>query len=61
MLKWFKAFIEWLESESGAELYTLTELHSKMVEFFDGGDYYTIKRLKQKLQDVLKRYVQIFS
>lgn len=27
MMKWFKVLIEWLESEAGAELYTLTELH----------------------------------
>ncbi len=33
MLQWFKMLIQWLESESGAELYTLTELHDKMVEF----------------------------
>lgn len=57
MLKWFKALIEWLESESGAELYTLTELHSKMVEFSDGGDVYTIKRLKQKLQEHYKEHI----
>ena len=57
MLKWFKALIEWLESESGAELYTLTELHSKMVEFSDGGDVYTIKRLKQQLQEHYKEHI----
>ena len=57
MLKWFKALIEWLESESGAELYTLTELHSKMVEFSDGGDVYTIKRFKQKLQEHYKEHI----
>ena len=50
MLKWFNILVEWLESESGAELYTITELHSKMIEFSDGADVYTIKRLKQKLQ-----------
>ena len=59
MLKWFKVLIEWLESESGAELYTLTELHSKMVEFADGdGDgVYTIKRMKQKLQEHYKEHI----
>ena len=46
-----------VESESGAELYTLTELHSKMVEFSDGGDVYTIKRLKQKLQEHYKEHI----
>ena len=48
MLQWFKLLILWLQSESGAELYTLTELHSKMIEFSDGSGVYTIKRLKQK-------------
>lgn len=51
MLKWFNLLIEWLESESGAELYTLTEMHAKMVEFSDGADVYSIKRLKQKLKE----------
>ena len=57
MLKWFKVLIEWLESESGAELYTLTELHSKMVKFSDGNDAYTMKRLKQKLQEHNKELI----
>lgn len=57
MLKWFKVLVEWLESESGAELYTLTELHSKMVEFSNGDDVYTIKRLKQKLQEHYKEHI----
>jgi len=52
-----QSFIEWLESESGAELYTLTELRSKMVEFSDGDDIYTIKRSKQKLQEHNKVHI----
>ena len=56
-LKWFKALVEWLESESGAELYTLTKLYSKMVEFSNGDDVYTIKRLKQKLQEHYKEHI----
>ena len=47
MLQWFELLIQWLESESGAELYTLTELHSKMTELSDGSGVYTIKRMKQ--------------
>ena len=35
MLKCFNIFVEWLESECGAELYTFAELHSKMVELSD--------------------------
>ena len=43
--------------ESDAELYTLTELHSKMVEFSNGDDVYTIKRLKKKLQVHYKEHI----
>ena len=57
MLKWFKVLVEWLESESGAKLYTLTELHFKMVEYFNGDDVYTIKRLKQTLQEHYKEHI----
>jgi hypothetical protein len=38
LMHWFGLLISWLESESGAELYTLSELHSKMVELSDGSD-----------------------
>ena len=57
MLKWFNILVEWLESESGAELYTITELHSRMIEFSDGADVYTIKRLKQKLQELYQEHI----
>ena len=57
MLQWFKLLIQWLESESGAELYTLTELHSKMTELSDGSGVYTIKRMKQKLQEHYKEHI----
>ena len=40
---------QWLESEAGAESYTLTELH-EMKEISDNSEVYTVKRLKQKLQ-----------
>ena len=33
MMHWFNLLIMWFESESGAELYTLSELHSKMADF----------------------------
>ena len=49
--------ILWLESESGAELHTLTELHSRMTEFSDGLGVYTIKRLKQKLQKYYQEHI----
>ena len=57
MLQWFKVLIQWLDSESGAELYTLTELHSKMTEFSDGSGVYTVKRLKQKLQEHYQEHI----
>jgi len=57
MLNWFTVLIKWLESDSGAELYTLGELHSKMIEFADGENVYTIKRLKQKLQDYYSDHI----
>ena len=42
---------QWLESKADAELYTLTELHANMIEFSNGSDVYTPKRLKQKLHE----------
>ncbi len=35
ILQVFNHLVKWLDSESGAELYTLAELHSKMTEFSD--------------------------
>ena len=44
MLQWFEMLCRWLESEAGAELSTLSELHAKMVEFSDDeSEVYTIK------------------
>ena len=56
MLKWFDMLCQWLESKAGAELFTLGELHSKMVEFAGGSEVYSIKRLKQKLQEHYKEH-----
>lgn len=56
MQKWFEKLCQWLESEAGAELFTLSELHSKMVEFAGKSEVYTIRRLKQKLQEHYKEY-----
>ena len=57
MLKCFNSLVEWLESECAAELYTLAELHSKMVELSDEVEVYTIKRLKQKLQEHYQEHI----
>jgi hypothetical protein len=46
-----KALYLWLESEAGAEMYALSELHAKMAEFSGGSDINSIKRFKQKLQE----------
>ena len=57
MLHWFKMLCEWLESNPDAELYTLTELHAKMVEISDGGEVYSLKRLKQKLHEHYEHFI----
>ena len=53
-MKWFEMLYQWLESEAGAEMYTLSELHAKMAEFSGGSEIYSIKRFKQKLQEHFK-------
>ena len=57
MLQWFEMLLQWLESEAGAELYTLAELQAKMEEFSNESEVYSIKRLKQKLQDHYKEFI----
>ena len=57
MLQWFKMLCQWLESEAGAESYTLTELHNKMKKISDNSEVYTVKRLKQKLQEHYKEFI----
>jgi len=49
---------QWLESEAGAESYTLTELHINIKEISDNSEVYTVKRLKQKLQE---HYKELYS
>ena len=57
MLKWFTMLCQLLKSEAGAESYMLTELHDKMKEISDNSEVYTIKRLKQKLQEYYKEFI----
>ena len=57
MLQWFKMLCQWLESEAGAESYTLTKLHDKMKEISDNSEVYTVKRLKQKLQEHYQEFI----
>ena len=51
----FNALCKWLERE--AELHTIRELHSKMIEISGSDDVYSVKRLKQKLHDRYKDFV----
>ena len=57
MLYWFKMLCQWLESEAGAESYTLTELHDQMKEISDNSEVYTVKRLKQMLQEHYREFI----
>ena len=57
MLQWFDMLCQWLESEAGAETYSLTELQNKMKEFSGNSEVYTVKRLKQKLQEHYKEFI----
>ena len=45
----FLRLCNWVDTE--VKLYTVTELHTKMLEISAGNEVYTIKRLKQKLQE----------
>ena len=54
MGQYFKQLCQWLDLEAGSELYTVAELCAKVVEFSGECEtVYTIKRLKQKLQETL--------
>ncbi len=54
MLHWFQRLCRWLESEAESELYTLTELHAKMVKFSGGSD---VKRLKHKMNNNYEEFI----
>ena len=51
MLQNFQRVCNWLEEESDSELYTLTELHEKMMELSKESPCYGIKYLKHKLKE----------
>ena len=56
MVDFFNKLCEWLEEE--AELYTLVELYERMIDIAGGSnDVYSVKRLKQKLQDKYKDFI----
>lgn len=59
MLQLFQKLCFCLETEANAELYILSELHTKMEEFSDEFEVpvYSIKRLKQKLQEHYKECI----
>ena len=47
-LAWFEVLCNWLENESEAKLYSLSELHAHVA---GNAEVYSIKRLKQKLEE----------
>ena len=48
----FIKLCEWLDGQ--AEMFTVTELHEMMVKLSDGSNVYSVKRLKQKLEEHYK-------
>ena len=54
MLQSFEMLCIWLELEADAELYTATELHTKMTELANGEAVYSTKWLKTKLKEKYK-------
>ena len=54
MQQWFQMLCIWFEVEADAELHTLQELHNKMAEMAGNDSVYSLKRLKQKLQEKYK-------
>lgn len=46
----------YVSGEAGAELFTLSELHTKMVELAGESEVYSSKRLKQKLKEQYEGY-----
>ena len=54
MLQSFEMLCIWLEVEADAELYTVTELHTKMTELANGEAIYGTKWLKTKLKEKYK-------
>ena len=49
MMDNFERVCNWLEEESDCELYTIAELHEKMVQLSEGSICYSEKSLKRKL------------
>lgn len=57
MMEAYEKVCNWLENETDCELYTLKEVHEKMSTFSDGDEVYTIKTLKNKLQETYKNHI----
>ena len=51
MVKGFERVCIWLEETSDCEMYTIQEIHLKMVELNNPDNIYTTRRLKQKLKE----------
>ena len=50
-LAWFEVLCNWLENESEVKLYSLSELHAHVADMAGNAEVYSIKRLKQKLEE----------
>ena len=57
MMVAYEKVCNWLENETDCELYTLKEVHEKMSSLCDGDEVYTIKTLKNKLQETYKDHI----
>jgi hypothetical protein len=57
MALWFDMVCNWLDTEANGELYTVSEVYSKMKEFADGEEVYAKKWLKKKIKDRYKESV----
>ena len=51
MMENFQRLCRWLEEEGDSELYTLSEVHSKMEELSKGSECYSTKSVKLKLAE----------
>ena len=52
-----KSILKWLENDSESVIYTLSDLHNQMTAMSGGIEVYSIKRMKQRLQEHYDEYV----
>ena len=61
MMENFQKICQWLEEEGDSELYTLSEVHSKMEELSKGGECYSSKSLKRKLAGYYGKHINFLQ